>query len=243
MTGQHSTTPQAVGVPYDDGPAGFEASDKVYGDIEAGAHDEVLDRLERMIRQRAAFDRRRPGAKVSPPAGVAGMDLVSQVQHGWFGRHTSMLGEAVANRRRILRAEAAQAMVDRMKANVAELADGDPVRVHPEAPLNRKGQVLLGKTGRVVGRPMAAKAVVRFDDGQPLGDWTGRPVKMDRWMLEKIDPAAAGFALSKDEARLLAAVADQELRERLDADIAVADGVDLDTLDALVQRLQAYASS
>jgi hypothetical protein len=41
-------------VPCDDGPAGVDASDKVYEAIEAGDHDSRLDQIDRAIKARVS---------------------------------------------------------------------------------------------------------------------------------------------------------------------------------------------
>jgi hypothetical protein len=185
MTGQKAT---AVGVPYDDGPAGFEKSDQVYGEIERGDYDAILDQLEKMIRGRLQWERRRPGARSAVPKGMdlETADLLAQVQHGYFGRHTSMLAEAVRIRKVHQKNAALTATLDRLKANPPTLAEGDRVQVNPDAPLKQKWTVLLGRTATVTGKPSRGKVPIRFDDGQPLGPLTNPATKMDAWMLEPL---------------------------------------------------------
>ena len=60
-------------------------------------------------------------------------------------------------------------------------------------------------------------------------------------MLEPL--TAEPFPLTTDEAALLSVLADQELAARLEGPPEHRDGVDLDTLDNLVKRLQTYATS
>ena len=83
-----------------------------------------------------------------------------------------LLHEAIRGRRIAIRNANLTATLDRLKANPPTLVDGQRVRIHPDAPLKTKFEVLLGRTGTVDGKPSRGKATVVFDPDQPLGPLT-----------------------------------------------------------------------
>jgi hypothetical protein len=193
-----TTTPPAepLGVPYDSASA--DRALALYDALDRGEHDQQLDAIER-----AAKIRRRARREAAPPEGIASRPLPEQVRGGYFGSAEGMalLLEAVANRRGALHNEQVAAKVAELKAAAPTLAAGQPVRVRLDAPLNRTGEVLLGKTG-TVERVLKVRADVRFDPGQALGKFgkADKPTRIDIFMLEPIEVSRGTLNAATGEA-------------------------------------------
>jgi hypothetical protein len=183
---------QPLGVPYDSDRA--DRAMELYGALTRGEHDTQLNAIEL-----AAKARKRAGLAAprrALPADIAELPLTQQVRAGYFGvaEDMALLLEGVANRRGTLKNEEVAAKVAELKATAPTLVKGQPVRVRLDAPLNRTGEVLLGKTGTVT-KVLKVRADVLFDAGQALGKFgktAGKPTRIDIFMLEPTQPATAG---------------------------------------------------
>ena len=242
---------QEIGVPYDS--AGHDRQMALYDAITKGDHDPDLGRIEQMAKSRRRYDNQvHPKAPV--PAGIDQAHVVVQIQHGYFSagyNGMDLLLEAVRNRRITLRNAKLIEDKERLAAEALDpkdLAVDDPVRVRPDATIVKRGEILLGKTGRVK-RVLQRNVVVVFDDGQALGAHAGPGgVKLPVEFLERYTPEAGGMALSAEEARTLAELVGLEqerlLREYGDRDSteeAEAENT-YDLLEDLRHRLVSHAS-
>jgi len=217
-TAEVSVVP-AIGVPRDSTQA--ERIEALYDAIDRGDHDAQLDRIERMARSRATYDRKAIHRQAPVPAGLDKADLITQIQHGYYsqGRDSMpLILEAVRARQVHHRNQALTAKLAELAAAKPVLAADDRVRVRVDAPANGPSSVLLGNRG-TVDRVLQARAAIRFDDGQPLGKFAANPgpTKVPIEWLERLTPA-------NDPATALDAIA-----------AAMADATDwsLDTLDTI----------